>query len=182
MSKARSATSFQSGASSSGFWGGMTVGRAALPFLATRLGEFRAVIFFICVVVALQLLFWLVPSLIVSAVAVAFLGLFMGPVWGTSMVLVAKIMPRDLHVGSIGFATAFGGSGGAVFPFMVGAIVQKRGVKSLQPVITALLVVIGGLWYWLPRVGSKDHGERNEGEGGREAGENGERNDSAVSH
>jgi fucose permease len=173
MTKVRSASSFQSGASSSGFWGGMTVGRAALPFLATRMGEFRAVILCLCVVVALQLIFWLVPSLVVSAVAVALLGMFMGPLWSTSMVLVAKIMPRDLHVGSIGFATAFGGSGGAVFPFMVGAIAQRRGVKSLQPVVTALLLAIGALWCWLPRAGRKDH---DESEGRKEG------NDTAVSH
>ena len=65
-------------------------------------------------------------------------------------------MPKDLHVGSIGFATSFGSSGGAVFPFIVGAIAQSRGVKSLPPVILALLTAISGMWLFLPRVGKKD--------------------------
>ena len=68
-------------------------------------------------------------------------------------------MPKHLHVGSIGFATAFGGSGGAIFPFIVGAIAQAKGVKSLQPVILVLLGAISALWLLLPRSGRKDHDE-----------------------
>lgn len=72
---------------------------------------------------------------------------------------MTKLLPKDLHVGSIGFATAFGGSGGAIFPFVIGVLAQHKGVKSLQPVILALLVVMALLWLSLrmPRLGRKDH-------------------------
>jgi fucose permease len=85
----------------------------------------------------------------------------------TAIVLVTKLLPRSLHVGSIGFATAFGGSGGAIFPFIVGAIAQAKGVKTLQPVILALLAAITGLWFVLPRGAEKGHGEGGRGEGVR---------------
>ena len=156
MTKIRSANAFASSASATGFWGGMTVGRIGLSFLTSRLGEFRSVLLYLFLAVILELLFWLVPSLIASAVAVAMLGLVMGPMFPTAIVLVTKLLPRSLHVGTIGFGTAFGGSGGAIFPFIVGAIAQAKGVKTLQPVILALLVVVAGLWICLPRK-ERDH-------------------------
>lgn len=156
MLKVRHASNFQSGVSSTGFWAGMTVGRVGLSFLTARLGEFKSVILYLCISAVLELIFWLVPSFVVSAVAVAFLGLFLGPIFPTSVVLVTKILPRDLHVGSIGFATAFGGSGGAIIPFLVGVIAQKKGVQSLQPMVVAILVVIGILWVSLRWVGRKN--------------------------
>ena len=162
MTKVRSSSSFAAGATTTGFWAGMTVGRVGLSFVTPHLGEFRSVLLYILIAIALELLFWLVPSLIVSAIAVAFLGLVLGPLFGTAMVLTAKILPKDLHVGSIGFATAIGGSGGAIFPFIVGAVAQNRGVRSLQPIILALLAVIAGLWLLLPIVGKM------EGEEGQE--------------
>jgi fucose permease len=160
MTKVRSSSPFAAGATTTGFWAGMTVGRIGLSFLTARLGEFRSVILYISAAIGLELLFWLVPSLVVSAISVAFLGMALGPLFATAIVLTVKLMPKDLHVGSVGFATAFGGSGGAVFPFIVGAIAQSKGVKSLQPVILGLLAAIAALWLLLPRMGKKDHGER----------------------
>src|SRR5713226_9684844 len=151
MTNVRGANSFASGATATGFWGGMTVGRLGLSFLTARLGEFRSVILYLGIAIVLELLFWLVPSLVFSAVAVAFLGMVLGPMFPTAIVLVTKLLPRSLHVGAIGFGTAFGGSGGAIFPFIVGAIAQAKGVKMLQPVILALLAAIVGLWFVLPR-------------------------------
>jgi fucose permease len=109
-----------------------------------KTGEFKAVVAYIAISNFLELIFWLVPSLNVSSVSVAFLGFFLRPLFPTAMVFVTKLMPKHLHVGSVRFAAAFGGSGGAIFPFIVGAIAPK-GVKSLQPVILALLGGIAAL-------------------------------------
>ncbi|KAH8784503.1 MFS transporter-like protein [Hyaloscypha sp. PMI_1271] len=165
MTKIRHATAFASGASATGFWGGMTVGRLFLSFLTARLGEFRSVLLYLGIAVVLELIFWLVPSLVTSAVTVALLGVVMGPMFPTAIVLITKLLPRSLHVGTIGFGTAFGGSGGAVFPFIVGAIAQKKGVKTLQPIILALLAAIAALWVCMPRGGGKDHESGGECEG-----------------
>jgi len=133
----------------------MTIGRMGLSFLTARLGEYKSVFLYLGISIVLELVFWLVPSFVVSAVAVALLGVFLGPLFPTSIVLATKLLPRDLHVGSIGFATAFGGSGGAILPFLVGVIAQRRGVESLQPMIVAILIVIGLLWVCIPIVGRK---------------------------
>lgn len=158
MTKVRSASKFDSGMSATGFWAGMTVGRLVLGFATEKFGERLSVIIYLAIAVGLELIFWLVPSIVVSAVAVAFLGFIFGPLFPTATVLLTKMLPKHLHVGSIGFATAFGGSGGAIFPFIVGAISSAKGVKVLQPIILALLLLISALWLMLPRLPQKDHG------------------------
>ncbi|RDL41656.1 uncharacterized protein BP5553_01635 [Venustampulla echinocandica] len=163
MTRVRGASSFAGGASATGFWGGMTVGRLFLAFLTSRIGENKSMMIYLGLSVVLELIFWLVPNLVVSAVSAALLGMFMGPMFPTAIVVTTKLLPRSLHVGAIGFGTAFGGSGGAILPFMVGAIAQARCVKSLQPVILALLVVLGILWAILPRTLQKDHGHSDKG-------------------
>ncbi|CAD6444856.1 0ee07618-2c2c-40aa-b2d7-327a69a9ee5d [Sclerotinia trifoliorum] len=160
MTQVRSGTTFSSSLTSTGFWAGMTVGRMCLAFLTAWLGEFTSVLVYLGICVILELLFWLIPSFYVSAVAVALLGMFLGPLFPTAIVLVTKLMPKELHVGSVGFATAFGGSGGAVFPFIVGALAQAKGVKALQPVVLALLVAISGLWMLVPNKGKRDEDNR----------------------
>jgi fucose permease len=105
---------------------------------------------------ALELIFWLVPQFYVSAVAVSFQGFFLGPLFPAAIVAATKLLPRHLHVSAIGFAAAIGGSGGAIFPFAVGAIAQSKGVQVLQPIILAGLGVILGLWLCLPRIHRKN--------------------------
>lgn len=72
-----------------------------------------------------------------------------------AVVACTKLLPRHLHVSGIGFAAAFGGSGGAIFPFVIGVVAQSKGVQVLQPIILALITVIWLLWLGLPRIGKK---------------------------
>lgn len=95
------------------------------------------------------------PQFIVSAVAVGLIGVFLGPLFPSAIVVMSKLLPRHLHVSAIGFAAACGGSGAAVLPFAVGAIAQAKGVQVLQPIILALLAVILGVWLGLPRMEKK---------------------------
>ncbi|EWZ47222.1 hypothetical protein ACJA88_009343 [Fusarium oxysporum] len=73
------------------------------------------------------------------------------PMYPVAIVLIPKVTPRSLHVGTIGFAASFGGSDGAILPFAVGAIAQGKGVQTLQPIVLAISVVLGCLWLLLPR-------------------------------
>ena len=152
MLRVRSATPYAAGISATGFWAGMTVGRAFLGFITDRFGERICVMVYLALAVGLELIFWLVPSVVVSAIAVAFLGFVFGPLFPASVIMCTKLLPQHLHVTAIGFATALGGSGGAIFPFAVGAIAQAKGVKVLQPIIMALLAGISIIWLLLPRV------------------------------
>ncbi|KAF4450310.1 hypothetical protein F53441_6593 [Fusarium austroafricanum] len=155
MIRVRNAEKYPAGMTSMGFWLGLTVGRALLGFVTPRLGVKVAVSLYLPAAMALQLIFWLVPSFYVSAVTVAFQGFFLGPLFPAVVVATTKMMPKHLHVSCIGFAAAFGGSGAAILPFAVGAIAQAKGVKTLQPIILAFLAALLALWLCLPRIGKK---------------------------
>jgi fucose permease len=106
---------------------------------------------------AFELVFWLVPQFYVSAVAVAFQGFLIGPLFPAVVVVITRILPRHLHVFAVSVAAAAGGAGAAVFPFAVGAIAQSSssGVKVLQPVVLALLGGLFILWTMLPKMSKK---------------------------
>ncbi|KXL45143.1 hypothetical protein M433DRAFT_282839 [Acidomyces richmondensis BFW] len=155
MIRVRHGAAFASGMTATGFWLGITVGRLVLGFVTPRIGEKLAIAIYLPIAMALELLFWLVPQFYVSVVTVALVGFFLGPMFPAAVVACTKLLPKHLHVSGIGFAAAFGGSGGAMFPFAVGAIAQAKGVKVLQPIIVALLAIIWLLWMGLPRMARK---------------------------
>ncbi|MCJ1363620.1 hypothetical protein MMC16_002727 [Acarospora aff. strigata] len=152
MIQVRRSTPFASGMSATGFWLGITLGRVMLGFVTPRLGEKLAIMIYLGCTVALELLFWLLPHFVVSAVAVAFLGFFLGPLFPAAVIAATKLLPKHLHVGAIGFAAAFGSGGACVLPFAVGAIAQAKGVQVLQPIVLSMLVVCAALWATLPRM------------------------------
>ncbi|KIO19920.1 hypothetical protein M407DRAFT_82133, partial [Tulasnella calospora MUT 4182] len=118
---------------SSGFFGGMMLGRVLLLPVNQKVGKQRVIYIYSALVIALQFTVWFVPSLIENAIAVSFVGLFLGPIYPVSINVAAEILPAWLLVGAIGFIGAFGQAGSAVFPFMTGAIASKYGVQVLQP-------------------------------------------------
>ena len=134
----------------------MALGRATLGFVTERFGERICISIYLALSLALQLIFWLVPKFVVSVVAVALLGFFLGPMFPGCVMMAAKLLPKHIHVSAIGFAMAIGGTGGTVFPFAIGAIASSKGVQVLQPIVLALLIVLLGLWLIFPRVKKRE--------------------------
>ena len=156
MLRVRKAPAFASGASGSGFWAGQAAGRAGLGFVTERFGERLCISLYLVICIGLQLLFWLVPQFIVSAVAVAFLGFFLGPLFPGAVMMAAKLLPKQIHVSAIGLAMSVGGMCGTVFPFAIGAISAHKGVQVLQPIILALILFIACVWLTFPWLRKKD--------------------------
>ena len=146
MTNVRHVSAFASGMTETGFWLGITVGRFVLGFVSPRLGEKLSIVLYIVSAIALELVFWLVPEFIVSALAVGLVGFFLGTIFPGVVVVATRLLPKDLHVAAIGFAAAFSMGGGAVFPFMIGAIAQAKGVSILQPILLAMLAVALSIW------------------------------------
>ncbi|CUS15292.1 unnamed protein product [Tuber aestivum] len=136
----------------SGFWAGLTVGRLALADVTHRLGERRMVFIYIMLALIAQLIFWFVPNIIANAVMISLLGFFLGPFFPTGISVATKVLPRGLHVASIGFAATMGQAGSAAFPFLTGAIAANFGVKVLQPILVGLLAGMAIFWALIPRV------------------------------
>ncbi|RKL24279.1 hypothetical protein BFJ70_g12702 [Fusarium oxysporum] len=152
MLRIRKATAFASGVSGSGFWAGQTLGRAALGFVTERYGERICITIYLAFAVAMQLIFWLVPSFMASAIAVVFLGVFLGPMFPGAITVTAKLLPKRIHVSAIGFAMSMGGTGGTIFPFVIGPLASKYGVWAMQPFILGLLIVIAATCFCFPRI------------------------------
>lgn len=85
-----------------GFWGGLFLGRLLLAEPTHRFGEQRSIIVLSFVCLALQLLFWLVPNLIASAVAFSLMGFFFGPFFATGMSVASRMFPRKIQSTALG--------------------------------------------------------------------------------
>ncbi|KPI40594.1 Bypass of stop codon protein 6 [Cyphellophora attinorum] len=157
MIQVRDGQPFESGMVATGFWLGLTVGRFILGFITPRLGENLSIFVYLLFAMAMQLLFWLVPQFIVSSVAAALVGFFLGPLFPAVVVAITKLLPPHLHVATVGFAAASGGGGACILPFAVGAIAQKAGVRVLQPIILAMLALALLLWtFGMPKISGKE--------------------------
>ncbi|KAL5492168.1 hypothetical protein ACEPAI_3615 [Sanghuangporus weigelae] len=142
--------SASSGYISTGFFGGLTVGRVALLWVNQKVGEHLIIYIYTLLALGLQLITWLVPNLIADAVAVSLAGVVLGPMYPILMNETGRLVPQWLHTGSIAWIASFGFAGSALFPFITGALAQRFGIVSLQPLLIILLAVLFVLWLLVP--------------------------------
>ena len=139
----------------SGFWGGITLGRFVLSHATQRLGERTAVTALIIGAAILQIAVWFVPNIIGEAVAVAFVGLLLGPIYAFAISTFNRLLNRDELVSALSFVSAMGSSGGAVAPFVTGMVSQKVGTWVVNPVAVGLFGVMGLTWLLLPKTSKR---------------------------
>ncbi|KAH7910277.1 MFS general substrate transporter [Hygrophoropsis aurantiaca] len=140
-----------SGYISSGFFGGLMIGRVALLWVNRVVGERRVLFIYAILAIGLEIVVWLVPSLIGGAVAIAIIGVILGPMYPIAMNHAGRVLPRWLLTGSIGWIAGFGQAGSALLPFMTGAIASKAGIKSLQPLLVGMMALMTFLWALVPK-------------------------------
>lgn len=135
-----------------GFWGGITVGRFLLSQPAHKLGRKLSVIVLVVGSAAFQILLWWVPNIVGDAVALAVVGLLLGPIYPCAASVFTALLPRNIQLSSMGFISAMGSSGGAVAPFFTGLLAQKLGTMVLHPICIGLYAVMLASWAWIPRI------------------------------
>ncbi|KAI1468435.1 MFS general substrate transporter [Daldinia caldariorum] len=135
-----------------GFYGGVLAGRLLLAEPTFRCGERRALLAYAALCAALQLVFWLLPNVVGSAVALGFIGFFTGPFFATGMSVASKLFPREAQTAALGFIFVLAQAGGALFPSITGLIATNAGVAVLQPFVLALFVAAGISWWLVPKV------------------------------
>ncbi|EGN92872.1 hypothetical protein SERLA73DRAFT_172543 [Serpula lacrymans var. lacrymans S7.3] len=140
-----------SGYISSGFFGGLMIGRVALLWVNRKVGERRVMYIYAVVAIGLEFVVWFVPSLVGGAVSVAIIGVFLGPMYPIAMNQAGRILPRWLLTGCIGWIAGFGQAGSAILPFMTGSIASRAGITSLQPLLVAMMGLMTILWALVPR-------------------------------
>ncbi|GLB45227.1 putative MFS general substrate transporter [Lyophyllum shimeji] len=140
-----------SGYISAGFFGGVMIGRVALLWVNKKIGERLAIFVYAFLAIGLELIVWLVPSLIGDAVAVSIVGVLLGPMYPIVMNHAGRVLPRWILTGSIGWIAGFGTAGGALVPFMTGAISSKFGIRSLQPLLVSMMGLMIVMWAIVPK-------------------------------
>ncbi|KAF7307446.1 MFS domain-containing protein [Mycena indigotica] len=153
----------QSGYIAAGYSGGVVLGRIVLIPLNklvsdSRLRRFiltpsknRVVYVYTLIAIGLQLVVWLVPSLVGDAIALAFGGMMSGPLYPLALNRATRLFRSHLLTPAMGWMAAVATVGGAIIPFIAGAISSRAGIKSLQPVIVAGMAVMLILWTLVPQ-------------------------------
>ncbi|TRX89324.1 hypothetical protein FHL15_009761 [Xylaria flabelliformis] len=134
----------------SGFWGGITLGRFVLSPIGARIGEKRFVYLLTIGAAVFQLLVWFVPNIIGEAVSLAIVGLLLGPIYPCSATVFTRSLSRQEQVSGLGVISAFGSSGGAVAPFTTGLLAQAAGTFVLHPIAIGLFGAMMVCWYTIP--------------------------------
>lgn len=135
---------------SSGFWAGITLGRFLLSVPAQKIGEKLFVYGLVAGAAGFELLVWFVPNVIGDAVAVAVVGLLLGPVYPCAAAIFMRTMSRTEKLRGMGLISAFGSSGGAAAPFTTGLLAQGFGTWVLHPIAIGLFAVMLGVWFTMP--------------------------------
>ncbi|KIM47156.1 hypothetical protein M413DRAFT_270463 [Hebeloma cylindrosporum] len=135
---------------SSGFFGGLTLGRVCLMWLNKMVGERRIIFFYSVIAIGLELTVWFVPSIIGNAVAVSIIGLVLGPMFPLLVSHMTRILPRWLLTGSVGLVTGIGMVGSAALPFITGLLASKYGIGSLQPLMVSMMGAMLVVWAFVP--------------------------------
>ncbi|KAG2009701.1 MFS transporter [Coprinopsis cinerea AmutBmut pab1-1] len=139
-----------SGYIATGYFGALAVGRVILLPVNALVGERWVVYLYGLLTLGLEFVVWFVPSLVGNGIAVAFMGLFMAPMYPLAMNQASRVLPSYILTGAIGWIAAFGQAGSAIVPFMAGAIAQKHGISSLHPVSVAMIGALMVLWFLAP--------------------------------
>src|SRR3981189_2508617 len=98
------------GYTATGFWLGITIGRMLMGHTPTgKLGQKRIVYIYLLLTLLLYLLFWLIPSIVASSVAIALVGISLGPIYPCTMNVLSKLVEdRELLVAVVGFVGGLG--------------------------------------------------------------------------
>ncbi|KAH9886433.1 MFS general substrate transporter [Cubamyces lactineus] len=143
--------SSNSGYISSGFFGGLMLGRVLLLWLNKKIGERRVVFIYCVLVIGLEATVWRIPSLIENAIAVSLVGLLLGPMFPILINHSTTILPRWLLTACAGYIAAAGQAGSAVLPFITGLLASKFGITTLPPFIVSMMSTLVLLWAVIPR-------------------------------
>lgn len=140
----------------SGFWGGLTLGRLVLTRpLHKWFGARRSIMVLSLLTIASIVATWTVKDNLVLSVFVSLAGLMIGPTYPLMITVVSGMLPRKIQVVSLTIMTAFGSSGGAIVPFLIGMCAQLVGTYVVLPAFIAAYGLMLVFWILLPNVEGK---------------------------
>jgi len=135
----------------SGYWLGLTAGRFVLNRLFERIGVGVVGMIAACLAgtVVSAAAIWLVPG--GAVVGLALLGFCLGPMYPTMIAVMPRLVPAALVATAIGLVVSLSVGGGALFPFLAGAIAQSFGTWSVFPLAIVLTALVSVVWWMIAR-------------------------------
>ncbi len=132
----------------SGYWLGLAVGRFVISPVAERVRLAPTGMIFVCLsgVAVASLLTWWAPAAVVAGLGFAVIGFFLGPIFPTTMAVVPKLTTPFLIPTAIGLINGVSVIGGALFPWIAGAVGQSVGIWTVLPFAAALAVAQLVVW------------------------------------
>ncbi|GAA3166475.1 MFS transporter [Planomonospora alba] len=132
----------------SGYWLGLTAGRFVISPLAARMGLTPIGMTFACLfgVTAATVLVWIVPGTAPAFASFALFGFFLGPLFPTTMAVAPLLASPALVPTTIGLLNGVSVIGGALFPWLAGAIGEGLGVWTLPPYALVLALLQLAVW------------------------------------
>jgi len=140
-----------SGYVSTGFFGGLTLGRVVLVEVTKKIGTANSIYIYTILAIFFQMIIWLVPSFTAAAISVTIIGILLGPMYPIAINHVGRVLPRHLVNGTVGWMSACGAGGSALLPLITGAIASNFGIESLQPFLLAMMIILGTVWSFMPK-------------------------------
>lgn len=159
MLRVRNSSTYASSICSSGFWAGMAVGRVALGVVTDKLGARRAVVLYLALAPVFVILFMFVRVLWVSVLSMSLVGFLMGPLFPSCIVQLVHFLPKELHVSAVSFVASIGQIGGAILPYLLGAITQVIGLWVFPYMLLAQFSAMLLLWTLSLRLSRNDEVE-----------------------
>ncbi len=134
----------------SGYWLGLTLGRFLISPVALRFGLTETGMTFACLagVTVSATLTWVLPGAAMASVSFVLLGFCLGPIFPTTMAVAPRLTESRLVPTAIGVLNGVSVVGGAVFPWLAGAIAESAGVWTLPPFALTLALALIVIW-WL---------------------------------
>jgi len=140
-----------SGYVATGFFGGITLGRVVLVGVTKKIGPVNAIYIYTLLAIFFQLIVWLVPSFTAAAISVTIMGFLLGPMFPIALNHTSRILPRHLVTGTVGWISACGAGGSTLLSYLTGEMASKLGIESLQPFLFVMMIILGTLWFFIPK-------------------------------
>jgi fucose permease len=148
MVEARFYDAVFSGWAVSGYWGGLTLGRIILAPLAERLHiTNRGLVEIGLGLTGIGILIiWQANNEAVTAAGLVLFGLGLGPLYPTTLAILAKLVPERLLPTTIGFVSSLSIVGVAIFPAIAGLVIDNFGFGWFMPYSLLLGILMVGSW------------------------------------
>ncbi len=137
----------------SGYWLGITLGRFVVNAAARRIGASTAAMMYAMVagVCGCSALLWVAPDGPLVATALVLLGIFLGPIFPTTIAVMPQLTPSSLVPTAIGLLVGLSVVGGSVWPWVAGTLAQHFGLGTLPPYLLLLGAVCAVSWWSIAR-------------------------------